>query len=160
MRFSEKIQSFLYAIYLILFSGFPIALALINMMLYGGVLNTKLQFLSIMMIIPVVVIRKMHSYSFRSAGILLAVALFIYVNQYLGLPSYTYSEGRELLRDGLNESYGTVTIVHTRRDSYIEDEIVNRYIDEVFYYEIESVDQVIAFIMNPVTGAYKILEEN
>lgn len=159
MRLSHKIQTSLYVFFLILFSVFPIALALVNMILYGGVLNTKLQFLSIMMIIPVVVIRKMNTYSIRSASILLIVAFFIVVNQYIGLPEYTYSEGRGLLKEALGDEE-VFMIVDTRRDSYKGNETVNRYIDELFYYEVSVKNSVIKYVMNPITGEYEILEES
>ena len=160
MGFSDKIQTTLYVFFLFLFSAFPIIVAVGNMLIYGGVLNTKLQFLAIMMIIPIVVIRKTRAYSIRSVSILLLVTFFIGVNQYFALPAYTYYQGRELLREDLKEEGNGFILEETKRDSYKVNEKVNRYIDEFFYYEVSVDNRVIKYVMNPVSGAYKILEEN
>lgn len=154
MKFKGKLQHIIFILLLTLFVGFTLASTMMNMVFYAGVLAVNLQYIGIMMIIPVVVIHKMKSYSLRTTSIFAIVLLGLCLIQFLNLPTYTYLEAQNHLEKSWLDQDQNIDWIKSRRDSINTGTPVTKYIDEYYYFEAKKNNQLVKIIVNPMTLSY------
>ena len=149
-------QHMIFYMFMILFIGYGLGLAFINIFNYGGAINNTLQTTSFMMIIPLVVLKKTELYSRRVVVILVIVLALLLFGFMMSRPDWTYSEAQDKVVEDYKNQSKEVEFVKTKKDSERSEEPFSFIVDKYFYLEF-NIDKTAHYVLfNPVDGEYEV----